>query len=129
MPDNSRGFTLVELLLVMVVLGVLATIVIPKFNKTRERAYVSSMKSDLRNLATIQEVYYSESNNFTYTNDLTALGFHKSEGVDVLVGEADNRGWSATATHVASPTECAVFYGEAAAVNPASVAGVVTCTP
>lgn len=129
MPEKSHGFTLVELLLVMVVLGVLATVVIPKFNKTRERAYVSSMKSDLRNLATVQESYYSEGNNFTYTNDLDALGFHKSDGVDIQFGDADNRGWSATATHVASPTECAVFYGEADPLDPATLPGVVTCTP
>ena len=127
MPQNSRGFTLVELLLVMVVLGVLATIVIPKFNKTRERAFVSSMQSDLRNLATAQEFYYSENNNFTYTNSLAALGFQESEGVDITFGEADNLGWSAVATHVASPIECAVFYGEAGPVGVATDVGVVTC--
>lgn len=129
MPDHSRGFTLVELLLVIVVLGVLATIVIPKFNKTRERAFISSMKSDLRNLATAQESYYSENNNFTYTNDLDALGFQKSEGVDITFSEADNVGWSAKATHDASATECAVFYGEAGPLDPAADVGVVSCSP
>lgn len=129
MPKNAHGFTLVELLLVMVVLGVLATIAIPKFNKTRERAFVSSMKSDLRNLATAQEAYYSEGNNFRYTTSLGALGLQVSSGVDVSIGAADSRGWSATASHAASATECALFYGDAAAVDPATEPGVVTCAP
>ena len=53
--QNRKGFTLIELLIVVVIIGILAAIAIPKFASTKEKAYLASMKSDLRNLATAQE--------------------------------------------------------------------------
>jgi prepilin-type N-terminal cleavage/methylation domain-containing protein len=49
---KRSGFTLIELLIVVVIIGVLASIAIPKFANTKEKAYLTSMKSDLRNLVT-----------------------------------------------------------------------------
>lgn len=55
---RRAGFTLIELLIVLVIIGVLAAIAIPKFSQTREKAFIASMKSDLRNLATLQDIYF-----------------------------------------------------------------------
>ncbi|HJQ66607.1 MAG TPA: prepilin-type N-terminal cleavage/methylation domain-containing protein, partial [Gemmatimonadales bacterium] len=52
--QSRRGFTLIELLIVVVIIGILASIAIPKFVNTKEKAYIASMKSDLRNLATAE---------------------------------------------------------------------------
>ena len=57
---NRKGFTLIELLIVVVIIGILAAIAIPKFANTKEKAFVSTMKSDLRNLMTAEETYYVE---------------------------------------------------------------------
>jgi len=66
---NRKGFTLIELLIVVVIIGILAAIAIPKFANTKEKAYLASMKSDLRNLITAEEAYFADSVKYT-----TALG-------------------------------------------------------
>ena len=126
--ETSRGFTLIELLIVVVIIGILAAIAIPKFSAVREKAYRSSMVSDLKNLATQQEIYYND--HIAYSANLTSLGFSHSEGVTVSVNEATNTGWAATATHSGAPThQCGVYHGDAAASggDPATVEGVIDC--
>ena len=122
---DKKGFTLIELLIVVVIIGILAAIAIPKFSATREKAYVSAMKSDLKNLASQQEIYYAD--NYSYSAVLADLGFAQSEGVTVVVGAANGTGWSASATHSGTAETCAVFYGDAVAVAPATVAGAIVC--
>src|SRR6202162_3429896 len=58
MRSSNRGFTLIELLIVVVIIGILAAIAIPKFGSTKEKAYIASMKADLRNLVTAEESYF-----------------------------------------------------------------------
>lgn len=132
--ESKKGFTLIELLIVVVIIGILAAIAIPKFAQTRERAYVSAMKSDLRNLATEQEIWYSDPANpaLTYSDVPTAaaeIAFVFSEGVD-LTGAAftgTGTGWSALIGHDGTGIQCAVYYGDAALVAPATSPGVIGC--
>ena len=131
MLSNKKGFTLIELLIVVVIIGILAAIAIPKFSATREKAYFSAMKSDLKNLQSQQEIYYSNpANNYTYGNTLNAVQFAPSQGVSVGIAASGQTGWSATAAHAALAADqtCAVFVGDAGAVSPAQTPGVVTCT-
>src|SRR5438876_5163205 len=62
---NRKGFTLIGLLIVVVIIGILAAIAIPKFANTKEKAYISSMKSDLRNMVTAEEAYFADSIKYT----------------------------------------------------------------
>lgn len=61
---SRRGFTFIELLTVITVIGVLASIAIPKYHSTRERAVVASMISDLRNLVSAQEGFFSGNDDY-----------------------------------------------------------------
>ena len=96
--NTRKGFTLIELLIVVVIIGILAAIAIPKFANTKEKAYIAAMKSDLRNLVTAQEAYFSDS--VKYSNSATLLNFKPSTGVylagiDVSIPGA----WTAAVTH------------------------------
>jgi prepilin-type N-terminal cleavage/methylation domain-containing protein len=124
MRDN-KGFTLIELLIVVVIIGILAAIAIPKFSSTREKAYISAMKSDLRNLSNQQELYYAD--NYTYSTSNTAVELVESDRVTVTIAEGASTGWSATAAHTSTSVTCAIYYGDAAAVTPAADKGVVEC--
>ncbi len=64
---NRKGFTLIELLIVVVIIGILAAIAIPKFANTKAKAYIASMKSDLRNLVTAEEAYFADSVKYSAT--------------------------------------------------------------
>lgn len=93
MKRTRKGFTLIELLIVVVIIGILAAIAIPKFSETKNKAYITAMKSDLKNLTSSAEAYFSDNN--------TYVGFPQPVGsANVTItfnGAAD--GWSATATH------------------------------
>ncbi len=112
MSSNRKGFTLIELLIVVVIIGILAAIAIPKFANTKEKAYVASMKSDLRNLVTAQEAYFSD-NNSTYAGSTTAMGtnYKASSGVTVTMGTVTATGWSASAGHQSTAKTCAISVG------------------
>ena len=141
---NRKGFTLIELLIVVVIIGILAAIAIPKFAATKEKAYLASMKSDLKNLATAQEAYFAD--NFVYLPAAVASNvggvatsfpggctvgtdclFTPSAGVTVTT-TLPAVGWGATATHAQTTKGCAIFVGPTA-VAPATVEGEPKCDP
>ena len=65
---GSRGFTLIELLIVIVIIGILSTVVIANFVGIRARARDAQRKSDLRQIQTALQLYYSD-NGFYPIND------------------------------------------------------------
>ena len=127
--NGARGFTLIELLIVVVVIGVLAMIAIPKFSAMRRKSYVAAVTSDLKNVATQQEVYLSSNN--AYASDVTDLDMTVTADVALSINEADRgAGWAATGTHSGlAGQQCGIFVGTGSASNavPAALPGTVTC--
>jgi type IV pilus assembly protein PilA len=123
---NRKGFTLIELLIVVVIIGILAAIAIPKFANTKEKAVLASMKSDLRNLVTAQEGFFSDNQDYagvlgtTQVNGVGGAGtvaFGPSQNNVIVVNYTDAAGWSATVTNVAVtgiPNTCGIFVGDPA---------------
>ena len=57
---NEKGFTLVELMIVVAIIGILAAIAIPQFSKYRARAQNTAALTDLRNIRTDMEGFMAE---------------------------------------------------------------------
>ena len=106
-----RRFGFVRTTVTGSMLVMLAIAAMPRTGCTRQMAYGAAMKSDLKNLASQQEIYYSDQ--YAYTTSATELAFTHSDGVQVTL-YATQQGWAAWATHAAlGPSEgCAIYYGE-----------------
>jgi len=99
---NRQGFTLIELMVVIVIIAILAAIGIPKFANSKSKAYVTQMKSDLRNLVTAEESFFSDS--ARYTSNLSSLKFAMTTGVTVPAITVYSGSWTATNTHTQLPS-------------------------
>ncbi len=107
MKRTRKGFTLIELLIVVVIIGILAAIAIPKFSDTKEKAYITAMKSDLKNMVSAAEAYFSDNN--SYAGYTAPQG---SSGV-ALTFNGTATGWSAGATHSGTSQTCTIAVGSA----------------
>ena len=137
---NRKGFTLIELLIVVVIIGILAAIAIPKFANTKEKAVLASMKSDLRNLVTAEEGFFSDNQDYTGTLGANQVNGTGGAGTVAFVPSANNvltvtrqsaGGWSATATNATlkgTIQTCGIFVGSGVSPNAAVTAeGAPAC--
>ncbi len=67
MRNNQKGFTLIELMIVVAIIGILAAIAIPQFAAYRMRAFNSAAVSDVVNIQKTQVTYFSDWQRFGYT--------------------------------------------------------------
>jgi len=129
---RSAGFTLIEMLVVIVVIGILASIAVVSYGSTTEKANVAAMKSDLRNLIAAEQSYYADQTGAggtgRFTSRLRDLEFSTSPGVTLRI-KKNNYGWSARATHASvKSVQCAVYQGSITPYKPATQEGEVACS-
>ena len=99
---NEKGFTLIELMIVIAIIGILAAIAIPQFSAYRTRANNSAAKADLRNAATAQEAYFVD--NSIYADDIaliqnTSFGFFQSRDVTTAITAGNTTVYTMTSLH------------------------------
>lgn len=106
----QTGFTLLELMIVLVLMGVLAGLVIPSAFQAREKAYMATMKHDLKKVATAQELFFVD--NQRYAGHLADLmdGLKLSEDVTVRIDSVSSAGWRGDAEHVSTSVSCFISY-------------------
>lgn len=127
MSRNSEGFTIIELLIVILIIGVLAAIAIPKFGATRDKAALASVRSDVRNAETAEEAYFADAGQYgTFADLQNSTNFNVSRGTTIsittaLTGYTVNASNSSITTGV---TSCAVQVGAGA---PSTVDSHITC--
>jgi type IV pilus assembly protein PilA len=98
---DEKGFTLIELMIVIAIIGILAAIAIPQFSAYRVRSYNSAAQADLRNLATAEEAYYVDFSKYTNTPaNLEGSDYGFQQSGDVTVGgSGDNTAYTITSFH------------------------------
>jgi type IV pilus assembly protein PilE len=104
--QDEAGFSLTELLVVIVIIGILAALALPKFVNVITRAKATEAKLMLKQVYQLQKSYYLE--NDVYASDLTATGFEaeklKTEGgtarYKIEMAEVTNTGFIARATAI-----------------------------
>ena len=123
-----NGFTIIELLIVVVIIGILAVISIQKFANTRKKAYAAEMKSDLRNLVVAEESFFSDSESYVVYGDTSKLRFRPTVGVSAPAITIGIGYWSATVTHPQVPNfTCGIGVRTANTVVPTAGNGEPAC--
>jgi len=97
--SSNQGFTLLELIVVVAVLGILAAIAIQQFQLHRARAIDASMRSDLKNVALAMESYYGEFLSYPSTEAaIITVGYRKTNGVTLAITLPTPSTFTVTAT-------------------------------
>ncbi|MGE9290838.1 MAG: type II secretion system protein [Puniceicoccales bacterium] len=114
-PSSVQGFTLMELLVVMAVIGVLAAIIIPALSAMRSTAQSSKCKGNLRNMQIANQLYASEHSNkylagiyFDEDKNVADAWLVNPEYFKMLSGLTYDRGWGEWDEDLLCPTTAAM---------------------
>src|SRR5215467_5198075 len=86
-PDTARGFTLLELVIVMTILVVLASIGVVSYQKLRQKARETLLKQDLKTMREILDKYAADKEELPQTlDDMVSAGYMHDVPIDPMTG-------------------------------------------
>ena len=72
---EKKGFTLIEVLVVVIIIGILAMVAIPQFTKSIERSRGAEARAALRNIYTAEQAYFAQNETYTPTYSVLATSY------------------------------------------------------